>query len=79
MEQAERARAAGDRPDAGRHAAAWGVQVREDDVLDLIRRAEGHEWGRGFLESGAQDAVAATFGVHAFLVDAARAHLQTRV
>lgn len=44
-------------------------------VLDLIQRAEQHELGCDFLAKGAPDAVAATFGVHAFLVDAARDHL----
>ena len=64
----------GDR-DQGRHAAPWTYRVREDEVLDLIRRAEQHDLGRSFLEQGAQDAVAATFGVHAFVVDAARDQL----
>lgn len=65
--------------DQGRHAGPWSdwqaSQVRKDEVIDLIRKAEQHELGRSFLEQGAQDAVAATFGVHAFLVDAARQHL----
>ena len=65
--------------DAGRHAAPWDVwqasRVRPADVIDLIRLADEHELGRDFLQKGAQDAVAATFGVHAFLVDAAREHL----
>jgi len=52
-----------------------GWQPREREILDLIRRAEEHELGRDFLARGAQDAVAATFGVHAFLVDAARERL----
>ena len=46
-----------------------------EQVLDLIQRAERHELGRDFLVQGAPDAVAATFGVHAFLVDAARDHM----
>lgn len=50
-------------------------EIREDEILDLIRRADGHELGRDFLLHGALGAVAATFGVSAFLVDAARDHL----
>ncbi len=42
------------------------------DVDDLVRRAAGHPLGTDFLANGAPDAVAATFGVHAFVVDAAR-------
>jgi len=69
-------RAQADDPDVGRHLGPWdawpAVVVQEPEVLDLIRRAEAHELGRTFLEKGALGAVAATFGVHAFLVDAAR-------
>ncbi len=65
--------------DEGRHVGPWSdwqtSEVRKDEVIDLIRQADQHELGRSFLEQGAQDAVAATFGVHAFLVDAAREHL----
>ena len=61
-------------PDRGQHQGA-GWRPPEGDVLDLIRRAEEHELGRAFLAQGAQDAVAATFGVHAFVVDAARERL----
>ncbi len=42
----------------------------EIDVL--IRRASNHPLGTRFLIDGALDAVAATFKVHAFVVDAAR-------
>ena len=42
----------------------------EIDVL--IRRASNHPLGTRFLTDGALDAVAATFNVHAFGVDAAR-------
>lgn len=74
----QQGRAGGD--DQGHHLGlpgpeAPGASVGSDDVLDLIRRADDHELGRPFLLRGAQDAVAATFGVHAFLVDAARDHL----
>ena len=51
------------------------AQLGTEQILDLIQRAERHEFGRDFLTQGAPDAVAATFGVHAFLVDAARDHL----
>ena len=50
-------------------------QPSVDEVLDLIARAERHELGVDFLQRGAQDAVAATFEVHAFVVDAARRRL----
>lgn len=49
--------------------------ARESDAQDLIRRADGHRVGRQLLLRGAQDAVAMTFGVHAFLVDSARDRL----
>ena len=65
-----------DRLDMGRTAySERAPNVGEADVLDLIRRADKHALGRGFLMTGAQDSVAVTFGVHAFVVDAAREHL----
>ena len=45
-------------------------------VEDVIRRACAHPLGTDFLENGSLDAVAATFGVHAFVVDAAREALR---
>ncbi len=42
------------------------------EVDTLIRRASDHPLGTRFLTDGALDAVAATFNVHAFVVDAAR-------
>ena len=42
----------------------------------LIERAKNHELGIEFLRTGSQDSVAATFGVHAFTVDAARRALE---
>ena len=48
------------------------------DVRGLIESAESHPLGTDFLVHGAQDAVAATFRVHAFVVDAARARLASR-
>ncbi|MCB9514276.1 MAG: hypothetical protein R3C71_11220 [Candidatus Krumholzibacteriia bacterium] len=50
-------------------------QPSEEAVQSLIRRADGHPLGRGFLLKGSLDAVAATFGVHAFVVDRARESL----
>lgn len=58
----------------------WGAspdaKPTEDDVNTLIQKAQGHELGLEYLQKGAHDSVAATFGVHAFLVDAARDHLR---
>jgi hypothetical protein len=42
------------------------------EIQDLIHRAGRHTGGTEFLMHGAQDAVAATFEVHAFVVDGAR-------
>ncbi len=42
------------------------------EVDALIQRASNHGLGTRFLIDGALDAVAATFNVHAFVVDAAR-------
>ena len=44
----------------------------------LVQRATVHPLGTGFLVNGAIDAVAATFGVHAFVVDEARLRLDSR-
>tara|TARA_B100000959_G_C14385403_1_gene379927 strand:+ start:89 stop:295 length:207 start_codon:yes stop_codon:yes gene_type:complete len=44
----------------------------ETEIKNLIERAESHELGSEFLLNGSLDAVAATFGVHAFVVDGAR-------
>ncbi len=60
--------------DQGRRPTPW-AQAQETEVLELIRRADKHELGRDFLTQGALDSVAATFGVHAFLIDAARERL----
>ncbi len=48
-----------------------------DEITQLLRRAAGHSLGTEFLLKGALDAVAATFGTHAFVVDAARDQLRT--
>ncbi len=42
------------------------------EVDDLIRRATQHPLGTEYLRHGALDSVAATFQVHAFVVEAAR-------
>ncbi len=44
----------------------------KNEVITLIDRAKSHDLGIDFLTNGALDAVAVTFGVHAFVVDAAR-------
>ncbi|MBL1217588.1 MAG: hypothetical protein D8M59_08840 [Planctomycetes bacterium] len=44
-------------------------------IEQLIRRAEKHPLGMEYLVNGSLDSVSATFGVHAFVVDAAREKL----
>jgi len=44
----------------------------DGEIEELIHRAGRHVGGTEFLIHGAQDAVAATFEVHAFVVDGAR-------
>ncbi len=51
------------------------TEPTQNEVQDLIQRANSHELGTTFLIEGALDAVAMTFGVHAFVVDAARDQL----
>ncbi len=46
-----------------------------EEVDGLVHRASTHPLGTGFLVDGAIDSVAATFGVHAFVVDEARRRL----
>ena len=46
-----------------------------EEVDALIQRARDHRLGVEFLADGAPDAIAATFQVHAFVVDAAREKL----
>ncbi len=62
--------------DVARHFGPSGYRPANQEVEDLIRRASDSEHGTSFLLEGAQDSVAATFQVHAFLVDAARRRLQ---
>ncbi len=50
-------------------------RVPPPEVHALVERARSHPFGLEFLRHGAPNAVAATFGVHAFVVDAARDHL----
>ena len=59
----------------GTRLSRLGASPPPDDVRDLIETAKRHEFGLEYLTRGAHDSVAATFGVHAFLVDAARDHL----
>lgn len=60
---------------ATRGDGPFGFTPTPDEVDALIRHAGGHSLGTEFLRTGALDAVAATFGVHAFVVDAARQRL----
>ncbi len=46
------------------------------EVDALLRRATAHPLGCEFIKRGSPDAVSATFGVHAFVVDAAREALR---
>lgn len=55
----------------------WTRRPEPHEVQALIARAKDHALGLEFLLRGAHDAVAVTFGVHAFVVDAAREHLAT--
>jgi hypothetical protein len=50
-----------------------------EEVTILVRQAASHPLGTNFLAKGAIDAVAATFGVHAFVVDEARRRLRDEV
>ncbi len=47
-----------------------------EEVTVLVRQAASHPLGTQFLAKGAIDAVAATFGVHAFVVDEARRRMK---
>ncbi len=49
------------------------------EVQALLRQAAAHPMGTRYLKEGQLDAVAATFGVHAFVVDAARDALARRM
>ena len=49
----------------------------ETEIQYLIERAKSHDLGIEFLLNGSLDAVAATFNVHAFVIDAARDRLSS--
>lgn len=64
-----------------RHARTQGNAAKNgastpNAIARLIGRAERHPLGVTFLRDGSLDSVAATFGVHAFTVEAARARLE---
>ncbi len=46
--------------------------IARDALESLIEEARAHEFGLEFFVKGATETVAITFGVHAFVVDAAR-------
>ena len=46
--------------------------ARQQEAKKLIEAARSHHLGTEFLRDGALDSVAATFKVHAFVVDRAR-------
>lgn len=52
-----------------------GYQPRPEEVEALITRARDHALGEELLVRGPIDAIAATFGVHAFVVEHARERL----
>ena len=49
-----------------------------EQINHLLKTAADHPLGTDFLRAGALDAVAATFGAHAFTVEAARDELSRR-
>ena len=55
-----------------------GYKPTAEEIEKLIASAKKHDLGVDLLVNGPLDAVAATFNVHAFAVDAAREKLQTR-
>lgn len=59
----------------GRGRILGPYRPSDREIEELIGRAEGHTGGTEFLMHGAQDAVAAAFEVHAFVVDGARKQL----
>ena len=50
-------------------------QPTASEIAKLVQQAAKHPLGKKFLVEGSLDSVAATFGVHAFVVDAARESL----
>ena len=63
---------------ASRPAGPWREAADPHEVEALIAAAEQHPLGLDFLLHGDQAAVAVTFQVHAFSVDAARERLGRR-
>jgi hypothetical protein len=51
--------------------------LAREALESLIEEARAHELGLEFLIEGAPESVAITFGVHAFVVDAAKDLLRT--
>ena len=51
------------------------ITPTEAEIQHLIEHAKSHDLGVEFLLNGSLDAVAATFSVHAFVIDAARDQL----
>lgn len=49
----------------------------KSEIAKLMQQVSDHPLGKNFLVDGALDSVAATFGVHAFVVDAARESLNS--
>ena len=69
----EAVRKAGERAKAGAAAPPpHGPDSGQAEAAGLIERAAGHPRGRRFLAEGAPDEIAATFGVHPYLVFRAR-------
>jgi len=50
-------------------------QPTASEIAKLMQQASDHPLGKNFLVEGSLDSVAATFGVHAFVVEAARESL----
>ena len=50
-------------------------QPTASEIAKLMQQAANHPLGTNFLVEGSLDSVAATFGVHAFVVNAARESL----
>ncbi len=63
------------RRSAHRARPAAGYEPTAEEVDALIAAARRHPLGLDFLREGALDSVSAIFGVHAFVVDRARASL----
>ena len=52
-------------------------QPTKGEIAQLMQQVSDHPLGKNFLVNGALDSVAATFGVHAFVVEAARESLNS--